>query len=72
MIRRRNSAALAPVLTVGAVCTVVSELVSTALLPLLVLPSFTCQLIVRLVWPPPAVGSPLAVTLYCTCSRTES
>ena len=53
----------------GAACTVVSELVPVLLVLLALLLSFTDQLIVRLVWPPPLVGSALAGTLYCTWSR---
>src|SRR6185437_3932939 len=53
----------------GAVWTVLSELVPVLLVLLLVLLSFTDQLIVRLVWLPPLVGSVPAATLYCTWSR---
>ena len=44
-------------------CTVVSALVEVLLEPLLDDPSVTCQLMVRLVWLPPPVGSPPAVKL---------
>src|ERR1700726_4839033 len=45
---------------VGATCTSVTVLVPVALVPLLLLPSVTVQSMVRLVWLPPPVGSPLA------------
>src|ERR1700679_126148 len=48
-----------PVVIVGATCTTSSVLLPVLLIPLLVLPSLTTQSIVRLVSPPPLVGSPL-------------
>ena len=54
-----SKVAVAPAVTVGATCTVSSVLVEVLLVPLLVEPSVTVQLMVRLVSPPPPVGSPL-------------
>ena len=53
-----SKVAVPPAVTVGATCTVSSVLVDVLLVPLLVEPSVTVQLMVRAVSPPPPVGSP--------------
>ena len=55
-----SKVAVPPAVTAGAVWTTSSVLVAVLLVPLLVEPSVTVQLMVRLVSPPPPVGSPLS------------